>query len=186
MKILGKIKDLRVDFFSKKTTFTVETRTDAAEIEGLLKAEALDIEMKKHREKRSLDANACLWWCIDKISKALRADPWDVYLLMLNRYGVFTSLRVREDALPVLKREWRDISITDRFEDEYGAVWLDVNAYLGSSHYDSKEFSYLLDGIISEMKEMRIETPIEEDVRAIVQDMEKRERRKRDKADRPA
>ena len=36
--------------------------------------------------------------------------------------------------------------------------------YFGSSTYDTKEFSVLLDGVISEMREMGIQTPTSEEM----------------------
>ena len=35
----------------------------------------------------------------------------------------------------------------------------------GSSTYNTKEFSHLLDGVISEMKEMGLETPLSSDMK---------------------
>ena len=44
-------------------------------------------EIKEHREKRSLNANAYAWALIGKIADAMRISKDECYLLMLKRYG---------------------------------------------------------------------------------------------------
>lgn len=46
-----------------------------------------DLTVKRHREKRSLDANAYCWLLINEIANVLRVDKDSVYLSMLKRYG---------------------------------------------------------------------------------------------------
>ena len=45
--------------------------------------------------------------------------------------------------------------------------------YFGSSTLDSKEFSVLLDGVISEMKEMGLETPTSKEMQRAIERWEK-------------
>jgi hypothetical protein len=47
--------------------------------------------------------------------------------------------------------------------------------YFGSSTYNSKEFSILLDGVISEMKEMGLDTPTDREFKRVIKQMEDRE-----------
>ena len=44
-------------------------------------------EIKEHKEKRSLTANAYAWSLIGKIADALRTSKEETYLTMLKRYG---------------------------------------------------------------------------------------------------
>lgn len=58
------------------------------EIKGIIaKGKMLDVEIKQHREKRSLDANAYAWVLITKIADVLRASKETTYIEMLKRYG---------------------------------------------------------------------------------------------------
>ena len=54
----------RLDSISRtldgQTVLTLSTRTPPDKM-AALQGEALDVEMKKHREKRSLDANGYCW-----------------------------------------------------------------------------------------------------------------------------
>ena len=51
--------------------------------------------------------------------------------------------------------------------------------YYGSSTYDTKQFSVLLDGIIYEMKEIGIPTPTSEEMRRSIDEWEKKTSKER-------
>ena len=72
----------------------------------------LNLEIKQHRNHRSKDANALLWECIGRLAMALRADKWDIYLLMLKRYGQYTYIVVPPNAVEMVARQC-SVAITD-------------------------------------------------------------------------
>ena len=112
-------------------------------------------EIKEHREKRSLNANAYAWALIGKIADVLRTSKDEVYLKMLKRYG-------QSDLVSVLS----SIDVSGYFKyyesvattELQGKEFIHYRIYKGSSEYDSKEMAVLIDGIISEAKELDIET----------------------------
>ena len=56
-----------------------------------------DLEIREHREKRSLDANAYAWVLIHKLAEAMRITPEEVYLQeILGIGGNCTPMCVRE------------------------------------------------------------------------------------------
>lgn len=59
-----------------------------------LKDKPLDLEIKKHSEKRSLNANAYFWQLCDKIAKKLGSDKDTIYLRQLRSYGVFQDIEI--------------------------------------------------------------------------------------------
>ena len=46
-----------------------------------------DLEIKEHRKKRSLDANAYAWVLINKIADALRITPKEIYRQAIQNIG---------------------------------------------------------------------------------------------------
>lgn len=162
------------DWRSGKYQISVLINEESAlqEIEQLVDEPKVQMSIAKYRAKRSLNANALLWHCLGKIADALRADKWDIYLRMLRRYGQFTYICVKPQAVEAVKEQWREC-------EEIGTV--DINGqeavqllcYFGSSTYNSKDFSVLLDGVISEMKEIGIQPPLPEDVKAVIETYEK-------------
>lgn len=133
----------------------------------------LDISIDKPKKRRSLNANALLWKCLGDIAADRRADKWEIYLEMLKRYGQYTYIVIKPKAYPMLKRQWRECEQIGEI-DIHGERAIQCLCYYGSSTYDSKEFSVLLDGVISEMKELGLETPMPEIVRSAIEEWEKR------------
>ena len=129
-------------------------------------------EIKEHKEKRSNNANKLLWDCLGDIAVALRADKWDVYLMMLKRYGKYTYICAKPNAVEDIKKQWREVEEIGEI-DINGQKAVQLLCYFGSSKYNTKEFSVLLDGVISEMKEMGLETPMSEDMQRALKQLER-------------
>ena len=161
MESKARLVDVSTDFISKKmrVTFELDSMCDPQELQD----KDLRLTAKIWRNKRSLDANGLLWVCLDKIASALNTDKWDVYLLMLKRYGKFTYILVKPNAVEYTKTIWRESEVIGEV-DVNGTKSVQMLCYFGSSTYDTKEFSRLLDGVISEMKDMGLETPAQEEM----------------------
>jgi hypothetical protein len=131
-------------------------------------------EIKEHKEKRSNNANSLMWHCLDQIAKAMipPQDKWDVYLMMLKRYGKFTYICVKPNVVDAMKKQWRESEVIGHV-DINGQDSVQMLCYFGSHTYDTKEFSVLLDGIISEMAEMGLKTPREEELERALERWEK-------------
>ena len=121
-------------------------------------------EVKEHREKRSLTANAYAWCLIGKIADALRTSKDEIYLTMLKKYG-------QSELVSVLS----SIDVTGYFKyyepiaetSLQGKVFTHYRIYKGSSEYDSREMAVLIDGIISDAKDLDIETLPEAEVQRL-------------------
>lgn len=169
-KLVGITKDWQTDKF--QITFTVNEHSAIQAANDIQSCERLSIRAVKHRAKRSLDANALLWVCLGKIADALRADKWEIYLRMLKRYGKFTHICVKPNVVDAVKAQWRECEVIGEVNIN-GQKAVQMLCYFGSSTYDTKEFSRLLDGVISEMQEMGLETPASEDMRRALEQWEK-------------
>lgn len=114
-----------------------------------------DIEVKQHREKRSLDANAYCWALIGKLGDALRMDKEAVYLEMLKSYGQSEIVSVRSDI---------DVKGYFKYYEPIGtgtvngSEFTHYKVYKGSSEYDTREMSILIDGVVDECRTQGIET----------------------------
>lgn len=140
-------------------TFTInESLTTVDEIagEGLLVIEATPL-----KKKRSLDANSYFHVIVTKIADALRASKTEVKNRLIREYGQYEYI---DGSIPTF-------AIDERFAEEMmnrsdihlkpeGRIGDRVRMAVmrGSHTYDSKEMSVLIDGAISEAKELGIET----------------------------
>lgn len=125
-------------------------------------------DLSEHKQKRSLNANALLWHCLGEIANALNTDKWEVYLQMLKRYGKYTYICVKPSVVESVKKQWRECEVLGDIEIN-GQKAIQMLCYFGSSTYDSKEFSVLLNGVISEMEEMGLATPESEELERIME-----------------
>ena len=173
METKARISNISRDFSSGKVqiTFTV----DHYEPEVVERMMGKDIRLNAviWRENRSARANRLLWKCIGEIARELRADKWDIYLLMLRRYGVYTYTVVKPGMVDKFKASWRECEELGEI-DVNGEKGIQLLCYFGSHTYDSKEFSVLLDGVISEMKEMGLETPMDSEMKRVIEQWENR------------
>lgn len=115
------------------------------------------VDIKEYREKRSLDANAYMWKLCQLIAEVIRSDKDSVYLDMLGKYGVFTHVIAKPNVVERIKSEWRLVKdLGEVTVNEHKGIQL--QCYFGSSTYDTKEMSKLIDGIVREAKDLGVKT----------------------------
>lgn len=163
MDFTGSFISIGKDFLTGKWNVALSVNEDVTRtFERLRESNLLDIEIKQHRKRRSLDANAYMWVMLQKIADVLstdknRIDKWDVYLQMLSDYGVFTHIIVKPEAVERVKEEWRTVKVLGPVSVN-GQTGIQIQCYYGSHSYDTKEMTRLIDGVITECKELDIET----------------------------
>lgn len=158
MECTGKLKSVSKNWISRKWEVTFEINEDITASIDKIRDKLLNLTAKIHREERSLDANAYAWVLMQKIAEAIHTDKWSVYLMMLERYSpVFTHIIVRPEAVERVKGEWRTVKVLGPIQVN-GSSGIQLQCYFGSSTFDSKEMASFIDGIVSECKEMGIET----------------------------
>ena len=173
MKFTGDLRKPLIDCDTMRPLIIFAPDEDCSQAyEELKDCGKLSLEIKRYRRKRSLDANGLLWHCLDEIAKHIHTDKWSVYLKMLRRYGVFTYIVVKKSAVEKMMEQWRECEIVGEI-DINGESAVQLLCYFGSSTYDTSEFSRLLDGVISEMKEMGIQTPTSKEMRRSLDEWEK-------------
>ena len=132
-------------------------------------------DVKEHKDKRSNNANRLLWVCLGRIAKALKTDSWSVYMQMLKRYGTFTYICVKPSAVEGVKRQWRECEEIGELTIK-GKKAVQLLCYYGSSTYNTQEFSEFLDSVMSEMEEMNIPTPRQEEVERALKQWEENQK----------
>lgn len=65
-----------------------------------------DCEIKEHRDKRSLDANAYCWVLLDKLADAIRSTKEEIYLQKVREIGIFRDFILEEAAVKTFRTVW--------------------------------------------------------------------------------
>lgn len=115
----------------------------------------LEVQISKHRTKRSLNANSAAWVMITAIAKVLRTTKDAVYLTMLKRYGVYVDMMVKPNAVVKFLENNPTSEIVGNVTVN-GQTGVHIRLYYGSSTYNTEEFAVFLDGVISEAADMGI------------------------------
>lgn len=120
-----------------------------------------DAELKRHRDRRSLDANAYFWTLCNKLALYQRLTPGEVYRhLVRDIGGNKTIICVKNEAVESLCAGWEHNGlgwITETFPSKIEGC-TNVTLTYGSSTYDTKQMSELIDAVVFECKEQGIET----------------------------
>ena len=158
-ELTGKITNFSLDYRTQKAILTLEIneRNNATKMyDNLNLIEKLSISIDKYREKRSLDANAYAWLLIGKIADCVGASKDEIYLELLKRYGQTYVDKVKHEDVELFKRDHKYCEEHESLEAEEKAQYFRV--WVGSSHYNTKEMSIFIDGIVSEAEELDIPT----------------------------
>ena len=134
-----------------QVTFTTDRDDNAInKLLQLVKAK-VNFSFKKYRQKRSLDANAYFWLLCGKIADVLREDKEAVYVNMLKHYGQSVIVTVANEV---------DVKSYFKYYEPLfvGEKYTEYLVMKGSSEYDSREMSILIDGTVQEARDLNIET----------------------------
>lgn len=124
----------------------------------LIDAPDKEYKITEFHPKRTLTANAFYWRLLGQLAELLGTSNDELHNELLRRYskpfpledGVVTITLKSDIPVTALPGHWMEYKSNGEF-----------TAYIrlkGSSDMDSKEFSRLVDGLVSECKEVGIET----------------------------
>ena len=145
------------------------------DIFNLDKETIYDIKIVKHKEKRSLNANAYLWKLCTEIGNCMRMSKEDVYFNMLMNYGQSEMVSILSSI---------DVRGYFKYYDLAGKSMLNgkefshYKIYKGSSEYNIYEMSILLDGVVQEAKQLGIKTKDDLELERMVNEWQNTEIRK--------
>lgn len=133
----------------------VQTNKARQVLDALKEGQVYDVEIKEHREKRSLDANNMCWKICTDIADAIGTTKNEVYRKAIKEVGVYTPLPIKEEAVKTFQKNWEERGagwILEVVDDSKIPGYKLCFAYFGSSTYTTKEMSRLIDNLIYEAK----------------------------------
>lgn len=136
-------------------------------------------EIKEYREKRSKDANSYCWVLCDKIAQEMSKDGTifvkeDIYKDAIKNVGVFIPFIVEEKAFDDFKRIWETRGLGYQVQETVRKdKCVRLNCYYGSSSYNTKEMSRLIELLVQEAKELGIETKPQAEINSLLESWNK-------------
>ncbi len=168
MKIIAQFRDITLSGIDNKTTLSLNVkRQDLEELEKL-KGLTLDVDLKKHSEKRSISANAYFHVLCTKIAEH---DGTSLFKAKNEMIGMYGQPMYSADDIPAVIKT----TITPFQASEFEAVHLKFlkynqkdetyfyRMYRGSHTYSKDEMKKLIEGtiVIAESKNIQTMTPDE-------------------------
>lgn len=170
MQCRGKITQISRDILTRRILVTM-VLTDVSEqaLQTVSVFDDLAVEIKKYRAKRSLDANRYYWELVTKIADKLHITNACCHNMMLRKYGQFERFdgKVVQIHIPDTEESENKALESADFHlyrtsqvsaGKEGAMYRTYILMKGSSSYDTKEMSRLIDGTVADAKELGIET----------------------------
>lgn len=121
-----------------------------------------ELTIDKVKQKRSNDANQYFWVLVGKLSEKINASPEDIYRTYIKDIGGnYEVVPIRDDAVDTWIKNWREKGIGWQSEiigDSKIQGYKNVICYYGSSTYDTRQMSRLIELCVADCKEQGIET----------------------------
>ena len=120
--------------------------------------EYLKVEIKKVKDKKTLQQNRYMWELIHQIAQKQNQDEMEVYCQALQEANAkYTWLEGLPEIKEKLLQVYRAVQIT-RYEERFGKQFAIFKCYEGTSKYDKKEMMDLLEIIVGWAEELDIPT----------------------------
>ena len=189
MESKGTLIDVSRDWKTGKMRLTFEFDSDVSAAIDKIKDKLLRITVKLWRDKRSLDANSYYWVLLSRLAEAVGISKPRAHNLMLRKYGqnlvidsqiaflvIPDTEEAEETALGAESFHIRPTSQVKQGKD--GKMYRTYTVLAGSSTYDTKEMSELINGLVSECKEQGIETLTPDELARMMKDYEENHKKK--------
>ena len=161
--MIGRIVELTFTV-DRKQRLTLEIEGDVRGLyDQLHEEEKLSIEIKKYRQKRSLNANAYFHVLVNKIARALGDGDDNVKKNLVLNYGVVAK---DKDGKTIGFKLPERVDVTKIYpyaklfdvRTDNGVKFNCYIVYKSTHEMDTAEMAKLIDGAITEAKELGIET----------------------------
>lgn len=179
MKLRGRLTNIMQDILNGGFVLTFHVLTVPSGVERFREDTDLAINISKWREQRSLSANAYYWVIVGKISEITGHSNAAVHNLLLRRYGVPETIDgelittfipdTDEAEKDVLNKEIYHLKPTSYTKQGKNGVFRAYVLLKGSSDFDTKEMSRLIDGAVDEAKDLGIDVLSPAEIRRMME-----------------
>lgn len=118
-------------------------------------------KLEEYKEKRSLDANGYCWVLCKALADVLRITKEEVYRQAIKAVGCFEILPLKNEAVEKFEQGWKRNGIgwvCEVLGESKLKGYTNLVAYYGSSSYNTKEMSILIDYLVQECKQQDLPT----------------------------
>ena len=177
MQTTGTLEEINIDYKTgkPKISFLINDKDKLSDIEQL-KNLKLKIEAKKYIKKRTTNANNYFWKLLQEICELADIDTIEEYKRRVKKLGIF---KIEKDNVNTFEKMWTaqgtawfsEIADTEYIGDTEFKI---INAYYGSSSFNSKQMARLIDGVVQDCKVYGIETKSQKEIDSLLESWDKK------------
>lgn len=159
MKIDGKIHGITKDILTGQKLLTIAYDGEIGEEVNDLTEKELVVEIKPKRKKRSRNANNYMWELCTLIGDRLNLPAEEIYRNAIKQMNRFKDFVLTEYEAKTFKVVWEDRGtgwITEQVDYDEDGDRVIIRAYYGSSTYNTKQMSRLIQWLEEEAKDLGI------------------------------
>ena len=135
-------------------------------------------EVKEVKKKRSTNANNYFWKLLQELCEVQNLDTIQEYKIRVKELGIFRRFRIEPKDVKTFEIMWQDKGIAwfcEIADTEYlGSVEFKIiNAYYGSSSFNSKQMSRLIDNLVQDCQAVGIETKSKAEIDSLLRSWDK-------------
>ena len=180
MQTTGTLEEINIDYKTgkPKISFLINDKDKLSDIEQL-KGLKLKIEAKKYIKKRTANANNYFWKLLQEICELADIDTIEEYKRRVKKLGIFRRFKIEKDNVNTFEKMWTaqgiawfsEIADTEYIGDTEFKI---INAYYGSSSFNSKQMARLIDGVVQDCKVYGIETKSQKEIDSLLESWDKK------------
>lgn len=127
-------------------------------------------KLEAYKEKRSNQANKYFWELLGQLCFEMGLDTIEEYKKRVRQLGIFRYWEIEKDNVKTFTKMWTEkgiawfVDIVDIAENNK----IGINAYYGSSSYNAKQMSKLIDGVVQDCQAIGIETKTQEEIKSLL------------------
>lgn len=178
-ELTGKISSVSLSLDGKvMVALELNERRSAMDmVDALRSVDKLSVKFDKFREKRSLNANSYLWKLCTMIADKLSDDgaphtKEEIYRKAIKAKGIYREQgELPIDFAKTSRTAWEMLGtgwITEQVDFEPDGDRVIVRYYYGSSTYNSKQLSRVIDWLLQECYQLGIEVKSNEEIRSLL------------------
>ena len=179
METTGTLEEISIDYktHKPKISFLINDSRQLPSIEEL-KGLKLKITAKQDIKKRSINANNYFWKILQELCELAEIDTIEEYKRRVKELGIFRRFKIEKENVNTFERMWTRQGIAwfcEIADTEYigNTEFKIINAYYGSSSFNSKQMSRLIDGLIQDCKPYNIETKTSTEIKSLLESWDK-------------
>lgn len=165
-----------------KVTFEIDENL-TTECKSLKEYDHVSVRVFRYRPKRSAEANKYLWYLCNELAEKLSAEHVkhtkdDIYRKLVREFGVYDEEELDVKTAIEKRKEWESRGtgwVTEQVDYSEDGENVIIRFYYGTSTYNTKQFSRILDSLIQDCEAVGIDVKPPEELEKLKAAKKKKE-----------